>query len=99
MLEHRFPRCLRLIRVPSKMEFLVPRPDEIIDLVRFLPGIRFILRLVRYDHDGRAALGAVMTQIADVIGTAQNPRISFDFIEQAVDRHQRFIRRNAAFPA
>ena len=99
MLEHRFPRCLRLVRVPGEMEFPVPRPDEIIDLVRFLPGIRLILRLIRHDHNRRAALGAVMTQIADMIGTAQNPRIGFDFIEQAVDRHQRFIGRNTALSA
>ena len=70
VLQHRGPSRFRLIRIAGKMELLMPRPDKVIDLIRFALRICCIFRLIRHNDNGGAALGAVMTQIADVIGTA-----------------------------
>ena len=42
---------------------------------------------------------AVMPQVADMIGTAQDSRIRLDFIKELVDGTKRFICRNTTLPA
>ena len=92
-------RVFRFQRVAGKMELPALAPGEGRDLISFLFRIRPIVFRLRNNDDAGAAFRVVMAHIADMIGTAQNPRIRLDFIEQLVDGNHRFIQRNTAFPA
>ena len=74
-------------------------PDIVRQLVGNLFGIRLICFRSRHHDDAAAGDVSVVTDVADMPGTAQNPRILFQFIEILIDRTHRLIRRYALFPA